>query len=234
MTKAPLALAAVAGVLAYAAATLAQGSKNSLVPPPPGSVVQTRLVHLSGDVTNGQWEAIVSKKLVGSANGQNFYQWYLSIYSLRANAYRLRYQSPRNGGPLSHVEQASGGAKMWFPAQTARIAGAGELMRPGVQQVVVQSHETGADCGSATVTVFAGAPGGSAAPAVSVGNPCDLNAAIASDETSILLSGPYYAGNAPLCCPTKPNASAVLRYENGKWVESPNYYKLYVGHVPPK
>ena len=194
MTKAPLTLAAVLGVLAYAVATPAQGSKNSLVPPPPGSVVQTCLVHLSGDAMNGQWEAIVSKKLVGSANGQSFYQWYLSIYSLRANAYRLRYQSPRNGGPLSHVEQAGGGTKIWFPAQTGRIVGTGELMRPGVQQVVVQSHETGGNCGSATVTVFAGAPGGTAAPAVSVGNPCDLNAAIASDGTSILRTA---SGSSP-------------------------------------
>lgn len=83
-----------------------------------------------------------------------------------------------------------------------------------------------ADCGSSKVTVFTSSVGGSVVPAVSIGNPCDLTAAIGSDDNSLVLRGPYYAPDAPLCCPTKPHASSVLRYRNGKWVESPNYFKI--------
>jgi len=43
---------------------------------------------------------------------------------------------------------------------------------------------------------------------------------------TIVLHGPYYNASAPLCCPTKPNASAILRYANGRWTERPQYFKL--------
>jgi hypothetical protein len=222
---------AIVVALACASAAYAQPAPAVLIPSPPGSVVQNLPAHLNGEATNGGWRAVTSKKLLGTANGQKFYQWYVSMYALRQGAYRLRYQSPRNGGPLSRVTQGQG-SQMWFPVQDVRIAGVGELMRPGVQQVVVQSNEMAADCGSATVTVFASAPGGSAAPAVSVTNPCELSAAIGADKHSILLSGPYYTSSAPLCCPTKPHATAVLRYRDGRWTESPHYYQFRVGGLP--
>ena len=194
-------------------------------PPPPGSIVQNQSVAFNGESASGAGRAVTSKELVGSGNGQKFYQWHLSIYLLRNGAYRLRYQSPRNGGPLSRVEQANG-AKMWFPVQALTIVGAASLMHAGVQQLVVQSHEMGADCGSATVTVFATKPGGSIGPVATVTNSCDLMAKISADGASIELTGPYYKSNAPLCCPTKPNAAATLHYAAGKWSETPNYFKL--------
>ncbi len=122
---------------------------------------------------------------------------------------------------------------MWFPVQELHIVGAAALTPEGGQQLVVRSHEMAADCGSATVAMFAGGPGASVVPAVSVANPCELTATIAPDKHSIVLRGPYYGPDAPMCCPTKANASAVLRYRNGQWIESPNYYKLYIGHLPP-
>jgi hypothetical protein len=226
-------LAGILVAIACAVGAAAQSPSNvPLVPQPPGSVVQNRLVYLNGEATNVQWRVIASKNRVGAGNGRQFYQWFLSIYSLRRGAYRLRYQSPANGGPLSRVTQANG-AQMWFPVQELRVVGAAELMQTGVQQIVVQSHEMAADCGSATVTAFAGGPGGSVVPAVSVSNPCELAATIASDRKSVVLRGPYYAADAAMCCPTKPSASAVLRYRNGQWIESPNYFKLYVGRLPP-
>lgn len=203
----------------------AQSMHGAFLPPPPGTTAQNNTVYLNGERTNGQWRALASKKLVGSANGTQFYQWYLSIYAMQRGAYRLRYRSPGNGGPLSQVTQANG-MRMWFPVQALRIVGGAELARPGVQQLVVQSHEVGADCGSATVTVFAAGAGGSIAPAISISNPCELTATIAGDRHSIVLRGPYYAANAPMCCPTKPHADAVLRFHSGAWMEVPNYYKL--------
>jgi hypothetical protein len=222
----------IALILVCVVAAAAQPTHGALVPPPPGGVVQNQRVYLNGQAMNGQWRAVASKKLVGASNGNQFYQWYLSIYAPRSAAYRLRYQSPVNGGPLERVTKANG-ASMWFPVQELRIVGAADLMRPGVQQLVVQSHEMAADCGSSTVTVFAGGPGGSVVPAASVANPCELSATIVRSDNSISLAGPYYSATAPMCCPTKPKASAVLRYRGGRWIESPSYYKLYPGRLPP-
>jgi hypothetical protein len=234
MTKSlrTFALAGLVGAIC-AVGAFAQPLRGALLPLPPGASVQNSAVYLNGQTMNGQWRAIASKKLVGASNGTEFYQWYLSIYALRGEAFRLRYQSPTNGGPLSRVTQASG-AKMWYPVQELRIVGAATLMGGSVQQLVVTSHEMAADCGSSTVTIFASAPGGSVSPAVSAENPCDLSATILPGRTAIALQGPYYASNAPLCCPTKPKAGATLRYRNGRWVETPNYYKLYIGRFPPR
>jgi hypothetical protein len=203
-------------------------------PPPPGSAVQSQLIYLSGEAMHGQWRAVASKKLVGSANGNSFYQWYLSIYAIDEATYRLKYQSPANGGPLSVVEQANG-AKLWFPVQQLRIVGAAELMEPATQQLVVQSHEMAADCGASTVTVLTSNGGGQVVPAVSVRNGCELSASIVhgANGDAVALSGPYYGRDAPLCCPTKTHASATLRYANGKWSVRPNYFSLYAGKFPP-
>jgi len=61
----------------------------------------------------------------------------------------------------------------------------------------------------------------------SITNGCELKAAIGADNDSIELHGPYYASGAPMCCPTKPHASAVLRYHHGKWLESPAISRLH-------
>lgn len=231
----PPVAAALVLALSYAAAVRGDAPANgSFLPPPPGNVAQSQAVYLTGDGNFALWRAMTSKKQVGEANGTRFYQWYLSIYAQRRGAFRLRYQSPGNGGPLARVTQATG-AKMWFPVQELHIVGEAQFLAFGVQQLVVTSHETGADCGSATVAVFASAPGGSVGPAAAVSNPCELSATIEHGETGdiVHLTGPYYAANAPLCCPTKAHAAAVLTHFNGKWAVTPNYFKLLVGRLPP-
>ena len=195
-------------------------------PPPPGAVVDRQLVAFNGEGIADRWPVILSKKQVGTGNGHDFFQWYVSFYQLRRGAYRLRYESPGNGGPLSRVTQAGGGAKMWFPVQEVKIVGTAPLMRRGVQQFVLMSHETAADCGTAGVTVFASMPGATVGPAATLTNPCDLTARIGSDGTSLDLTGPYYGPNAPLCCPTKAKAAAVVRYRDGRWIETPHFFKL--------
>ncbi len=207
-------------------------------PAPPGTLMQNQLVYLTGEAMHSQWRAVASKQLIGQGNGTSFYQWYLSLYAIDGATYRLKYQSPANGGPLSKVTQASGGAKMWFPVQTLQIAGVGEFEKAGVQQLVVSSHEMAADCGSAIVTVLASSANGAVVPAVSVRNGCSLKATIAHAKTpeardAIVLSGPYYSATAPMCCPTKPKAAAVLSYRNGKWTQTPKYFPFYAGKFPP-
>ena len=213
-------------VLAFCCVAVASAQLPPLTftPVPSGTVVHAESVSFNGSSAD-RWEAVVSKKFVGSGNGRSFYQWFLAIYQLRRGAYRLRYESPYNGGPLSRVTQANG-AKMWFPIQDLKVIGAAPLMQKRVQLLVVQSHEMAADCGSATITILGTKPGGAVGPVATVTNSCDLAAKIGSDGTSIELTGPYYGPKAPLCCPTKPNVTATLRYVDGKWVETPSYFKV--------
>ncbi len=211
----------------------------TFAPPPPGTITQSQVVYLAGEAMHSQWRAVASKNLVGTSSGTNFNQWYLSIYAIDGTTYHLKYQSPANGGPLMKVTQVSGGAKMWFPLQTLQIAGIGEFMQAAVQQVVVQSHEAGADCGGATVSVLAVNAKDVVVPAVSVRNGCELKATITHSHSStvrdsIVLSGPYYNATAPMCCPTKAKAAAVLSYRNGRWTETPKYFEVLVGKFPPQ
>ena len=207
----------------------------SFVPAPPGSVVQSQVVYLAGQAMHSQWRGIISKKAVGSGDGETFYQWYVSIYQIDGTTYHLRHQSPANGGPLDKLEKAQG-ANLWFPRQSAEIAGAAQLMGPGIEQLVVQTHQTGADCGSADLTVFRYDPkSNKVVPAVTVENGCDLNVKIVkgtNGDAYLQLSGPYYNESAPMCCPTKPKATATLKYANGTWTESPRYYKFYPNSFP--
>ena len=173
-----------------------------------------------------RWHAAVSQTPVGHGNGRTFSQWSISVYHGSA----LAYQSPRDGGPLTKVTKARG-ADMWFPDQSASIIGAARLMGGTAQQLVVQSHETGADCGAATVTVFRyDNSAKKIVPAVTVQNGCELTAIV--NGSTVRLSGPYYAANAALCCPTKTKATATLAFRNGKWIETPHYYALYPNAFP--
>jgi hypothetical protein len=199
-------------------------------PPAPGSVMQSQVVYLAGQAMHSQWRAVISKRVAGKSSSTTFYQWYLSIYAIDDTTYRLRYQSPRDGGPLSKVEKASGG-DMWYPLQSAEIVDSAQLMQPAVEQLIVSSHETGADCGSATVTVLRTNSAGKVVPAVTLQNNCDLKVRVSRGTggamDALILSGPYYNSTAPNCCPTKAKAVATLRYRNGTWIEKPKYFTLY-------
>ncbi|HTU80802.1 MAG TPA: hypothetical protein VMF61_01655 [Candidatus Acidoferrales bacterium] len=198
--------------------------------PQPGAVVQVE--------SAGRWRAVVSKKFLGEGAGnQRFYQWYLSVYYDAGGIYGLKYRSPAGGGPLSKVERAAGGARMWFPTASAQIVGFAHLMPSGMQ-LVVQSHEMSADCGDAVVSVLALHPNESVEPAASVRNGCELSATIdrgmGAGRDTLTLDGPYYAPNAAMCCPTKAKAAATLSYRGGAWTLSPANYSLYPGRFPPQ
>ena len=229
-------LAALALWLIAAPLVAAEPPHYTFAQPPPGTIEQSRVVYLAGEGMQSQWRGVVSRTLVGTDAGMSFYQWYVSIYQIDYDAatYHLRYQSPKNGGPLDTVEQAVG-AHMWYPLQSASIAGVAQLMEPSREELVVQTHQTGADCGSADVTVFGyDAKANKAVPEVTLENGCDLNVKVVRKGALdvLQLSGPYYAPSAAMCCPTKPKATAVLRYVNGVWKESPNYFRFFVRSFP--
>lgn len=195
----------------------------TFAPKPPGTILQSQVVYLAGQAMHSQWRAVVSKKPVGKGS-QTFYQWYLSIYQIDGTTYHLRYQSPQNGGPISTVEKAHG-AQMWFPFAEVRIIGAAVLTQPGVENLVVQTHESSADCGGSTVTVFGLDQTQHVEPVAQAKNPCSLTGTITHTTSGIdtlELSGPYYAKDAALCCPTKPKATARLHYMDGKWMLTPS------------
>ena len=218
-------------------ATAEEPPHPAYVPAPPGTVVQSQLVYLAGQAMHSQWRGIVSKKAVGAGGGETFYQWYVSIYQIDGNTYHLRYESPVDGGPFDKLAKAHG-ANMWFPRQSGSIVGAAQLMEPGVEQLVVATHQSGADCGSADLTVFGyDAKTNKVVPVVTVENGCDLSAKIvpgANGSASLQLTGPYYGPHAAMCCPTIPKATATLKFVNGAWTETPKKYFSFFPKAFPK
>lgn len=212
---------------------------SAFIPPPPGAIVQNALVYLSGQAMHSQWRAVVSRKALGTSGDYTFYQWYLSLYRIdpASGNYKLAYQAPSAHAKLLDVVEKVD-SSMWFPYQSLEIVGPAELMHRGVQELVVAFHQTGADCGSANITVLRyDGKREAVVPAVSIQNGCDLSAKIVPGAGGALdtltLSGPYYGPNAPMCCATKPKASATLRYRNGRWTEAPAYYTLYADKYSP-
>jgi hypothetical protein len=226
------ALAAVAA-FGVVAATPQPAAQAALAPSPSGVVVSDQQMEL-GTERGMPWRVVASKQLLGSNSGTSFYQWVLSLYALDGSVYRLRYRSPGNGGPLSRVEQATGGVRMWFPLQSLTVVGPAKLMQLDGSQLVVETHESGADCGNGIVTVFATGSDGNVAPAVTFRNGCELTVSIdhATGGDRLVLHGPYYGPNAPLCCATKRNASATVAFRNGQWLQTPKYYEMHVGKFP--
>ncbi len=199
--------------------------------PPPGMVVQDVVSYLSGEAMNSKWHVVSSRVAVGRQNGkQPAYQWYVSIYAPAANGWTLAYRTPGAGTTLlSKVTQARG-AQLYFPMQSVKIVGTGELEQPGIQDAVVQVHESAADCGGSTVAVFGA--GSSMKPRVrtAVQNGCDLQASLVKygQMQAVQLTGPYYGPKAAMCCPTKPKAMAKLTNSGSirSWNVTPNYFKI--------
>lgn len=188
-----------------------------LVPPPPGTVVQDVLA------THGGYRTVVSRQQTG-APGE--VQWYLSVYA-PGKAPAMIYRSPSAADPFAIVPKLERGAgtTAYFPHETVKIAGKGELMGEPRDQTLVLVHAFSADCGVSTLSIISVEAGAVRAEA-QVSNPCDLQARI--DHHRVILSGPYYNASAPLYKPTKNKAVAVLRYADGMWTQTPKYFKLSV------
>ncbi len=219
-------------------------------PAPPGTIVEIRPVFFDGisgpRAADPEWYVVLSRKLLGSHSGKQFYQWYFLVYQSELAGNVLEYESPADGGPLSIVKQQRG-SNSWLPRQQLRVISGYDFVQPvlrarsgrrstrNLEQVVLESHEMTTDCGAGTVTVF-GVASSKIEPFVSARNRCELRASIVDGEggpDTIVLSGPFFGPGAPMCCPTKPHAIATLSYSSGGWIETPNYFPFYVGRLPP-
>lgn len=231
----------IAMLLAIAAtpapATAEEPAHVTYVPPPPGTVVTNQLAYLTGEAMHSQWRAVLSRAQAGTWQGAPTYQWYLSMYAIDGDTYRLKYRSPGNGGPFERLTMSGDQVTSGMLLRDASIVGTAELMQPGVQQLIVQWSPVAADCGSNTIVVFSATTSGKVVPAVSLENACALTATIVPGSGSALdslrLSGPYYGENSGTCCPTKQKASATLLYRNGAWIQTPKYYPIAVGKFNP-
>ena len=183
--------------------------------------MQDVVAYLSGEGMNSQWHVVTSRE--GA-------QWYLSIYSPHdeCGVWHLAYRSPGAQPELLPKVQRAPGTEMYFPHEDAGVIGAAELEEMGVQDVVVRTHLTGADCGTASVTVLGSDGSMRVRMRAQVTNFCDLRASIAGSAglKHLELAGPYYAPKDALCCPTKPRARATLAYANNAWRISPAYFTL--------
>lgn len=214
----------VRGNLICAAAVLAASLSIGATPapnydnPPPGTAVQDVTAYLSGEGMNSAWHVVTSRTQ---------HQWYVSFYAPSANGLKLAYRLPRDNDKLLAKVVKAKGADMYFPHADVRIAGAAELEKTGVQDVVLQIHQIGADCGMADVAVFGADSQMNVRPRAHVQNPCDLQASVVKNGSlaAVQLQGPYYAPSAALCCPTKPHVTALLSFQNGSWTVRPRYFE---------
>ncbi len=214
-------------VVAAAALVAGAASAPQFDKRPPGTIVQDVPAYLSGEGMSSRWHVVASREQVGMQMGKTpAYQWYLSVYApARGDALNLVYRSPGSGSELLTKVTKAQGAQMYFPAQDLKIVGAGELERSGVQDVVVWSHESGADCGMASVTVL-GAQSTRVQLRAHIVNYCELDASVVRNGSlqAVQLKGPYYAPSSPVCCPAKPNVTAILSLEGGRVSIKPRYF----------
>ncbi len=161
----------LAGALVTVSASAAPAPRYDVAPP--GHVVQDTVAYLTGEGMQSAWHVVASRQLVGRQMGQTpVYQWYLSFYAPNATGLKLAYRLPNAQGELLSRVMKAPGEQMYFPQQDLRIVGTGEFEKTGVQDVVVWDHQTGADCGTADVTVFGAGATGRVEQRVHVENGC--------------------------------------------------------------
>ena len=194
---------------------------------PAGRVVATRSVDFAGP-GHAPWVVRVTTEALGRDASRTFEQWRIEVERPKALGGGIAYQTPGADALLDRVEKAHG-ANLWFPNQEAQLLGVGRFLPGARRQLLVRVYQSGADCGSATIALLGlRGKGSSIGRLVSVENACSLDVKIARNARGdeLILSGPYYAANAALCCPTKPHAEARLLYRGGHWIERPELFKL--------
>ncbi|MHB1303340.1 MAG: hypothetical protein ACYCZB_07675 [Acidiphilium sp.] len=151
---------------------------------------------------SGSLSAVLSRAPRGAGN----FQYFLDV---RAGK-RLVLAAPPNR-LIPRLVQGHGTAR-YFPMQRVALAGIARL--DGADFALVEELNTGADCGMGRVALI-----GRHGTALILDNPCGLAARI--ERGRVILTGPYYAKDAPLYKPTIPQARAVLTRQDGRFVETP-------------
>lgn len=229
-----LAVAIVACLFASIERATAAQTPSTFADPPPGTILKRVPVYLRGEAMNSQYIAVASRVFLPGGATMNM-QPYLSIYAKSDIGFTLVYRSPGPTDSLHIVPRVRRppGSPIAFPHTSLSIVGAAEFMQPAVQQLVVTVNAYSADCGATDVYVL-GMNAGGIVERAAFHNPCSLSARIKpgpSDKpASLVLSGPHYAKDAALCCPTKPHASATAKWAHNSWTVTPPYFA--VSHAP--
>ncbi len=209
------------------AIVLAAHAVGSAAGTPVRRVVATRNVDFAGP-GEAPWPVSVTTELLGRDGSRSFEQWRIEVARPKALGGGIAYRSPGTDALLDRVEKAHG-ANLWFPNQEAQLLGVGRFLPGQRRQLLVRVYQSAADCGSATVALL-GLSGKrwNVGRLVSIENACSLDVRIVqrTGGDELLLSGPYYAANAALCCPTKAHAAARLSYRDGRWLERPQLFRL--------
>lgn len=196
----------------------------TLHPAPVGTIVQNVQAYLAGDGMNSRYRLITSRDPVGKPPRN---QWYLSVYAQDGAAFTQVFQSPgkTDGWQIVPRLELAAGTTQYFPVESVRIAGVGELMGEARDVAVISVRAASADCGMQTISLIQSDAGpGPIQLLAQASNPCGLRASIR--RNMVLLEGPYYGKNAPLYKPTIAHARATLHFSNGVWIEKPNYFAL--------
>jgi hypothetical protein len=152
-------------------------------------------------------------------------QGYLSIYALNGTVYHLKYRSPKSAIPFG-----SGATFDWASLTSGNLMGTA-----AAQQLVVITHvpaTTDTECGRARLDIlFFDAAMQSVMPTLSLRNKVALTARVIHDAAGTALSvrGPYYKPGNHRCRADMLNATAILRFNNGTWSESPDYFPIVKG-----
>ncbi len=220
-------LSLLAPTVALLVFALAPHAVASAAAAPVRRIVATRTVDFAGP-GEAPWPVRVTTELLGRDGSRAFEQWRIEVGRPKALGGGYAYRSPGSDGLLDRVEKAHG-ANLWFPNQEAQLLDVGRFLPGRRRQLLVRVYQSGADCGSVTVALLGLRGGGwNVGRLVSIENACSLDVKIAhrAGGDALLLTGPYYAANAALCCPTKAHAEARLFYRNGTWIERPQLFRL--------
>lgn len=111
------------------------------------------------------------------------------------------------------------------PGQEVSVSfgGAGHLSGRRGTVFVLLVHTAGADCGDTAAYLLA-VQHGRLEELLATGDACSLEASMRGG--SLVLRGPVYGPDTPLCCPQRIG-QALVRYQRGRWIERPRLFPLF-------
>jgi hypothetical protein len=193
-------------------------------PAPPGKIVQQLRASLTG-----KWppEIVVltkTTKVNADPEGQKqLSQDHLIVYQYGLGKWHQLDALPRSGDTReSFIVPTLSMYPMPIIMETT-ITGAADFLGDSHDQLVIDEYMESGDCGGTTTSVLS-LDETKLRVVIRANDDCSMSSSV--EGKLIILSGPYYAITAPLCCPTIEGAKATLSFQNQRWQESPAYFKV--------
>lgn len=229
--------ALLAPVAVLPVAVLLCAALPRLNPFPPGRLLTTASAILPGNA--GAYLVTLSRQTRGT-HGQ--FQYFLSIYAAwqmppkgakagqqpKVPWHRV-FVSPGDGQRIVPRVTKGHGTDRYFPEQSVRLVGAVKFEPDRPALVLAQERNTGADCGMGRIAILGPLGDKRFGPVATIDNPCGISAKVERKtigHAEVVLTGPYYAKDAPLYTPTITKARAVLKMQGGKFLETPEYFPI--------